>query len=142
MIILFNVLAMIAALLGVFLIGWIGVGLAAVFGALAIFFVIRRNKMVEEGGKKKIAGLIVGAVAIVLSFLTQMGLSSAAVSIKEQADEKQLYIVSAGAEGMKTLGFVGFISEAVKVKPADLTDDQFIDEMKKQFDQVTVGNAK
>ncbi len=134
---LLGVLAIVLGLIGTFVAGWIGVVIAVILGGLAIFFRIKKNKESEEG-PKKIGAIICGCVGIVISLLLQLGLGSFATKLKETADEMgDVPFVSAGAEGFKSTGLIGFVTKAMDAKPADMSDTEFGDVLKEQFDKVS-----
>lgn len=132
----FGIVAIVFGLLGAFMAGWIGAGIAVVFGGLAIFFRIRKNN--EEGAVKKVNAIVCGIVGIFLAILTVLGIASFSKRLKETADELgDVPYVSAGAEGFRNFGIIGFISDASKVKPAGLSDAEFGNELSSQLDKVT-----
>ena len=137
MAIAFGIISIVLGVIGGFLAGWIGVGVTALFGALAIFIGIRRNKAAEQEGKK-VGALICGIVGIVIAFLLQLGVMSFADKLKQEADQLgDCQYVSAGAEGFKTLGFIGFMSNSLKQKPEGMSDSEFGDILKDQMSKVS-----
>jgi len=137
MAIAFGIISIVLGVIGGFLAGWIGVGVAALLGALAILFCIKKNKAAEGQGKK-VGAMICGIIGIVLAFLLQMGVMSFADKLKEEADKVgDAQYVSAGAEGLKNLGFIGFMSNALKQKPADMSDTEFGEILKDQMSKVS-----
>ena len=139
----FGVLALVLGLIGPWVAGWICVALAAVFGGLAIFFQIRKNRQMGEEGPKKKGGMICGIIGIVLCFIGQFTVMGMADKIKEQAQkmgDEASYVLS-GIDGMKSTGIIGFIVKAMDAKPADMTDEEYskqlTDQLKKVTDSIT-----
>lgn len=139
MVILFGVLSIVVGALGGLLIGWAGVGVAAVFGALAIFFQIRKNGNLEEGQRAKKAGIVCGIVGIVIAILGQIAIMGYADKLKEQADKmgEEAKYVSIGADGFKTFGIMGFLSKAMDAKPSGTSDEDFAKQLTDELDKVT-----
>ena len=131
----FGIIAIVVGLIGAFVAGWVGIGIAAVFGAIAIIFRIKKNKAEQT---TKIAGIVLGIVGIVLGLLTQFAIGSFADKLKSKADEigEEAALVSAGAPGFKTLGVIGFISKASDAK-GDMNDTEFGEALKNQLDMVS-----
>ena len=135
-----GIISIVIGLIGGFLAGWVGVGLAALLGALAIVICIRKNQAAEAGEqpRKKVGGMICGIIGIALAFLLQMGVMSFAGKLKEEADTLGgAEYVSAGADGLKNLGFIGFMSSALKQKPEGMSDSEFADVLKDQMTKVS-----
>ena len=139
MVIAFGVLAVVLALFGPFLIGWVGFAIVAVLAGLAIFFQIRKNSLVEEGGRKKKAGLVLGIIGAVLALLIQIGLMGVADKIKEQANKMgdEFAVVAYASDGFKTLGIVGFLSKAMDKKPEGMSDQDFMTQVSDDFSKVS-----
>ena len=132
----FGALSIVIGLLGAFLAGWIGVCIVVIFGAVAIFFRIRNNKADPEGPQKKSA-IVCGIVGIALALITQIGVAIYAGRLKADADKMgDVPLVSAGADGLKTLGFFGLYSAASEARPAGMSDDDFGKELKIQLEKV------
>ncbi len=136
MAILFGVLALVGSLFGAIVFGWGGVGAVALFAALAVLFQVLKNKKLEEGERKKKAGIVLGIIGVVIVLAGQLGIIGFADSLKADAEKLgDVPIVVAGAEGMKKFGFMGFAAYAVDAKPEGMSDDDFADEMKRQLDR-------
>ena len=133
----FGVISIVLGLLGSFLIGWIGVAIVVVFGAVAIFFRIKKNKA-EPEERQKVAAIVCGIIGIVLALITQIGVSVYAGRLKDAAVEAgDAPFVVAGADGLKTLGFMGFFADAIKEKPDEMSDEEFGNQLKDQVDRMT-----
>ena len=138
MAVLFGVLAIIGGSIGAILWGWAGVGTVAVLAALAVLFQVLKNKKLEEGMRKGKAGIILAIIGVVIVLLGQLGVMGFADSLKKDAEKLgDVPIVVAGAEGMKKWGFVGYITGAVDARPEGMSDDDFADEMKRQFERAS-----
>ena len=136
MAIVFGALSIAFGLLGSFLVGWIGVGVVVAFAAIAIIFRIRANKM-NPDGPQKISAIVCGIVGLVLAIITQIGVSAYAGKMKDTANQMgDVPLISAGADGLKTLGILGFYSTAMDAK-GSMSDKEFEDELKVQLDKVT-----
>lgn len=133
----FGIIALVVAVFGVLIAGWVSVGIAVVLGALAIFFQIKKNKELEEGARRKKAGMVCAIIGIVLALIAQFGLMGVADKMKEAAEKDgNAPLLAAGSEGLKTLGVIGVYMKAKEVKPADMTDEQFLDALKEETDRV------
>lgn len=132
-----GIIAIILGALGAILAGWLGVGIVAVLGGLAIFFQMKKNKSLGEGEKRKLGGMICGIIGIVIVFLGQIGMIGLADKMKDVAekDGNAEYIV-AGADGLKSMGIIGMVNSAIKAKPEGVTDQQFLDDLKEQSDRI------
>ena len=138
MAIFFGVLAIIGGAFGAMVCGWAGVGIVAFFAALAILFQVLKNNKMEEGARKGKAGFILGIIGVVISLLGQMAVMSFADSLKKDAEKLgDVPIVVAGAEGMKKWGFMGYVTGTMDAKPEGMTDDEFAEEVKRQFERAT-----
>ena len=123
-------------LLGSFLAGWIGVALVVIFAAVAIIFRIKKNKADPEG-PQKVSAIICGIVGVILAVITQIGVSAYATKMKDAATELgDVPMISAGADGFKTLGIMGFVSMASDARPSGLSDDAYTKEFEAQLNRV------
>ena len=142
MVVAFGILAIVAAVIGTLVVGWIAVGIAAVFAALAIGFQIKKNNQAGEGERKKVGGIIMGAIGVAIALLIQFGLMSFADKLKAEADKQNSTYVSAGAEGFKSLGVIGFVSKAMDAKPAGMSDKEFSDLLSDELKKITDSMGK
>lgn len=137
MAIAFGIISIVLGVIGGFIAGWVGAGIAAAFGGLAIFFCIRKNKQSEDQ-RKRFGSMVCGIIGIALAFLLQLGIMSFADKLKEEATKVgDVPYVVAGADGFKNLGFIGFMSNALKQKPADMSDTEFGEILKDQMSKVS-----
>jgi hypothetical protein len=137
MAIAFGIISIVLGVIGGFMAGWVGAGIAAAFGGLAVFFCIRKNKQSEDQ-RKRFGSMVCGIIGIALAFLLQLGIMSFADKLKEEATKVgDVPYVVAGADGFKNLGFIGFMSSALKEKPADMSDSEFSKVLQDQMTKVT-----
>ena len=87
MAILFGVLALVGSLFGAIVFGWGGVGAVALFAALAVLFQVLKNKKLEEGERKKKAGIVLGIIGVVIVLAGQLGIIGFADSLKADAEK-------------------------------------------------------
>ncbi len=133
-----GIIALILGTMGAIVAGWLGVGIVAVLGGLAIFFQIKKNKSLGEAEKRKRGGMICGIIGIVIVFLGQVGMIGLADKVKDAAvkDGNAEYIV-AGADGLKSMGVIGLLTKAMDAKPEGVSDQQFYDDLKEQTDRIS-----
>ena len=138
MVIAFGVIAIVFGSIGPFVAGWIAVGIAVVFGGLAIFFQIRRNSKLEEGAKRKKAGLICGIIGIALSGFGQIATINYADKLKAAADSlgEEAKEVSLAADGFKTMGMIGFLTKALDYRPEGMSNDDYLKQLTDEFEKV------
>ena len=140
----FGVIAIVLGVLGSFIAGWVGVGIVAIFGGLAIFFRIKKNKEAEAAsengeayGSKRYGAIVCGIIGIILAVIIQFGIISFANRLKETASQMQgVELVTTGADGFKSLGIIGFISKASDAK-GSMSDTEFGDQLKEQLEKVS-----
>ena len=123
-------------LLGSFLAGWIGVGIVVIFATVAIIFRIKKNKADPEG-PQKVSAIVCGIIGMVLAIITQIGVGAYASKMKDAAAELgDVPLISAGADGFKTLGIMGFVSMAADAKPSGMSDSDYTKELEAQLNKV------
>ena len=135
MAVLFAILALAAGIVGTVLTGWIGFGISVLLAVIAIAIRVNKNKNED---RPRHGSIVLAVIAIIAGILTQVVMMSLADGIKTDAEELgDVPYVVAVAEGMKKFGIIGFANSAAEKKPADMSDDAFADELKRQMDRVT-----
>ena len=117
--ILFAILACLAGLFLSFIIGIAGVIITVIFGALSIFFAMKKRKTEGGGG---IGSIVFSSIAIILSLLLFLGWLGICDKFKDEAEKKDAPLVKEAFEN-STFGLIGVMTSIDADKQEELMDE-------------------
>ena len=136
----FGIISIVVGLFAGWVAGWYGVGVVVILAGLGIFFTIRANKNLPEDGRKRIGGIITGVTGILIGAVMMAGLMNVADRLIQEADKySDVPYASKALSGLKSGGFLGYVMSAANAKPAEMSDSEYADELKREIDKINEG---
>ena len=136
----FGIISIVVGLFAAWVAGWFGVGLVVILGGLGILFTILTNKKLPEDGRKRFGGILTGVTGILIGSVMMAGLMNVADSLRQEAAKYDDVPYAAKAlDGLKTGGFLGYVTSAANARPEDMSDSEYEDELKREIEKINDG---